>query len=71
MKEQKIVLFKMESVDFIGDQLKVLIDKYSIDGWYVHQVVPTHQQEYLSGNLRLQAAIVILQRDKNEFDYET
>lgn len=62
--EQKIIFFAKESNDLIGSQLKDQIEKHCIDGWYVHQILPTHQQEYQGGNLRLEAAIIILNKVK-------
>ena len=60
--EQKVLFFKKDDIDYIGSQLKDLIEKHCVDGWYVHQIQPTHQEEHNRGNLRLHAAVIILHR---------
>lgn len=67
--EQKVIFFLKEHDDYIGNQLKTLIETHCIDGWYVHQIQPTHQEEYNRGNLRLRAAVIILHRKKTVSNY--
>jgi hypothetical protein len=60
--EQKVIFFKKDGIDLIGGQVKAQIEKHCIEGWFVHQIQPTHFQEYGGGILRLEAAIIILQK---------
>lgn len=62
-KEQKTIIFTPESIDYIGSQMQKQIEKHCVDGWYVHQVIPTHYQEYQGGCLRLHSSVIILHRD--------
>jgi hypothetical protein len=64
MVETKILTWSYDSIDLIGGQIKDYIESKCIDGWYCHQIQPTHQEEYSRGCLRLRAAVIILMRNK-------
>lgn len=64
--EQKVIFFTPESIDNIGSQMKTQIEKHCIDGWYVHQVVPTHYQEYQGGCLRFHSSVIILHKSSEK-----
>ena len=60
--EQKIIFFAKDSIDYIGGQMKEVIEKACVGGWYVHQVVPTHYEEFKGGCLRIDASMIILHK---------
>ena len=62
--EQKTIFWAEESLSCIGSQIKEQLEEHCVDGWYVHQIQPTNWIRNSQGDLILEAAIIILNKNK-------